>query len=194
MKAFIVAITVSFAALAMAGEARAAGYPWKNHAAPYDFLFGNDFDTHQQTRSTQAGALAGFLYVHYTGAVTSDRLPVAHHGNCGEVACDVGWIVRGEPATAAFLYHVEGDHPVWLVDRRDLPQPGAYVHFHWLGSMPSNAGDVRGGYLLELQAVKAFCFIHDEGGESGTCEARGGVVVRAGIDVATHSNIVASFP
>ncbi len=60
--------------------------------------------------------------------------------------------------------------------------------------MPASAGETRNGYLLELQAVKSFCFIHHGGTETGTCEARNGVAVRSGIDIATHLNIVASAP
>jgi hypothetical protein len=193
MKQLISAVVISVAALAAAGDASAAGYPWNDHAAPYDFLFGNHLDTHQQTRVTQTDGLWGFLYIHYTGAVTSDGLRVARHDNCAVVACDVGWHLSGVAARAEFLYHIEGDHPVWLVDRRDIPQPGAYAHFHWLGDEPS-AGEIKNGYLLELKAVKSFCFIHHHGGGSGTCEARGGVAVRVGIDIATHVNIVASAP
>jgi hypothetical protein len=193
MKRSIGAIAILIVASTIAGEAQAAGYPWKDHAAPYDFLFGNEFDTHQQTRTTKSG-LSGFLYVHYTGEMTSDGLPVAHHGDCAEVPCDVGWQLRGAPAMAAFLYHVDDDHPVWLVDRRDIPQPGAYAHFHWIGAMPTMRGDVSNGYLLELQAVKSFCFVHHAMATSGTCDDRGGVAVRAGIDIATHVNIVASTP
>ncbi len=70
------------------------------------------------------------LYVSYTGEVTSDSLRVATHDNCANVASDVGWLLRGAPAIAAFQYHVDDDHPVWLVDRRDIPQPGAFAHFH----------------------------------------------------------------
>ena len=194
MKRLLTCIAFFGALSTVAAEAHAAGYPWTDHRAPYDFLFGNELDTHQQTRLTQPAQLTGFLYVHYTGAVTSDGLPVARHGDCRVVTCDVGWILRGQPAAAVFLYHVEGDHPIWLVDRRDIPQPGAFVHFHWLGAAPSSQGDARQGYLLELQAVSTFCFTHDEGPDAGTCEDRGGIAVRAGIDVATHVNIVASFP
>jgi hypothetical protein len=193
MKLAIEAVAVVLAAFATA-SASAAGYPWKDHAVPYDFLFGNPLDTHQQTRANRTGGLTGFLYVHYTGAVTSDGLRVAVHDDCAAVACDVGWHVSGVAAQAEFLYHVEGDHPVWLVDRRDLPQPGAYAHFHWLGEAPGGAGETRNGYLLELQAVQTFCFVHHDGAGSGTCAALGGVAVRPGIDIATHLNVVASAP
>lgn len=194
MKRMISVVAVAIAAATMAGESRAAGYPWKDHAAPYDFVFGNEIDTHQQTRTTRTGGLSGFFYVHYTGATTADGLPVADHDDCSMVACDVGWLIRGVPAPAAFLYHAEHDHPVWLVDRRDIPQPGAFAHFHWLGEMPTSAGEVKDGYLLELQAVASFCFIHHAEAETGTCDERGGVAVRPGIDIATHVNIVTSTP
>ncbi|HEU0204692.1 MAG TPA: hypothetical protein VFR86_30130, partial [Burkholderiaceae bacterium] len=35
-------------------------YPWRNHAPPFTFLFGNEIDTHQQTRQTRDGGLFGF--------------------------------------------------------------------------------------------------------------------------------------
>jgi len=194
MKQLISAVAISVAASTMAVGVQAAGHPWKAHAAPYDFVFENEFDTHQQTRRTQAGGLSGFLYIKYTGAMTTDGLPVAHHGDCAVVVCDVGWLLNGTAAVGAFLHPVEGDHPVWLVDRRDIPQPGAYAHFHWLGDMPASPGEIRDGYLIELQAVKSFCFVHHLTAETGTCEARHGVAVRSGIDIATHLNIVTSAP
>ena len=87
--------------------------------------------------------------------------------------------------------------PKRLSDRRDIPQPGAYAHFHWLGATPMTMakGDVEDGYLLELQAVASFCFVHHGGGgATGTCDDRGGIAVRPGIDIATHVNIVGSAP
>ena len=130
--------------------------------------------------------------------MTSDGLPVATHADCGAAACDVGWLLRGAPAVAVFQYQVDGDHPVWLVDRRDIPQPGAYAHFHWLGGatpMTMMKGDVKDGYLLELQAVNSFCFVHDGAvADTGTCNDRGGIPVSPGIDIATHVNIVGSAP
>lgn len=60
-------VILSFLVLSLLGfgSASAAGYPWKNHAAPYDFLFGNDIDTHQQTRLQQDGSLSGYFYIRY---------------------------------------------------------------------------------------------------------------------------------
>ncbi|HYP68924.1 MAG TPA: hypothetical protein VEP67_11845, partial [Thiobacillaceae bacterium] len=100
--------------------------------------------------------------------------------------------------SATFLYHVENEHEVFLVNRADIPQPGSYAHFHWLGdSMPTPNEPPMSGYFLELQAVDTFCFIHhmaDSASSGKTCRDNSGVVVTPGIDIATHVNIVASFP
>ena len=186
-------------ALSLIGStaATASGRPWKNHAAPFAFLFGNEIDTHQQTRQAPDGRLFGFFYIQFTGVVTQDRYPVAEHVDCNGAGadCTVGWTLDGKPATATFLYHVQHDHPVFLVNREDIPQPGAHGHFHWLGgAMQIAQGD---GYLLQLTAVDKFCFIHHgaAGATSGrTCRNNGGIKVDPGIDIATHLNIVTSAP
>src|SRR5688572_20543808 len=82
------------------------------HKAPFDFLFGNHFDTHQETRldgARQAGApeeLQGKFYIIFTGATdAASGLPIArhprgavHHEACGiDVDCVVGWEMRGLP-------------------------------------------------------------------------------------------------
>ena len=54
-------------------------YPWRNHAAPFNFLFGNEIDTHQQTRQTQDQNLFGFFYIQFTSVITRDRYRVATH-------------------------------------------------------------------------------------------------------------------
>jgi hypothetical protein len=172
-------------------------YPWRNHAAPFGFLFGNEIDTHQQTRLTRDRKLFGFFYVHFTGVVTKDRYGVATHVDCNTVPdCTVGWTLNGQQVNATFFYHAMPDHPVYLVARPDIPQPGAHAHFHWLGSAPS-LGQVVSGYLLQLTAVDRFCFIH-HGAESAspdkTCRDNGGVNVDLGLDIATHVNIVTSRP
>jgi hypothetical protein len=97
------------------------------------------------------------------------------------------------------LYQVNNDHPVFLVNRLDIPEPGAYAHFHWLdyaGSLPPVNLGVP-GYLLQLSAVDTFCFIHDlaeanTARKSKTCRDNGGIAVNLGIDIATHLNIVTS--
>jgi hypothetical protein len=173
-------------------------YPWRNHAPPFNFLFQNEIDGHQQTRQTRDRNLFGFFYIEFTGVVTKDHYRVATHVDCNAAAsdCTVGWRLEGKPARAQFLYQTGDDHPVFLVERSRIPQPGAFSHFHWLGSMPA-LGAIADGYLLELTAVDRFCFIHHgaEGATSAsTCRDNGGVNVDAGADIATHLNIVTSAP
>ena len=146
-------------------------YPWTNHAKPYTFLFsgGQDIDTHQQTRLNNATKeLSGFLYIQFTGAVSKDGYRAASHTDCNapDAACTVGWLLRGQRMTATFVYHVEPDHPTWLVDRAKIPQPGSYSHFHWsdVADHPS-IGSTHDGYLLQLDAVDTFCFVHGECGQ-----------------------------
>lgn len=175
----------------------AAGYQWKNHAAPYDFLLGNDIDSHQQTRLERDGSLFGFFYIKFTDDFTYDGYPVATHANCKVTPdCTVGWVLRGNPGSATFLYHGMADQPVWLANRADIPQPGAYTHFRWLGGNRPVAGVPRNGYFLELQAVDTFCFIHHGMAivSRDTCQENAGVVVTPGVDSASHVNIVTSFP
>jgi len=171
----------------VAGSAEARS--WKDHAAPFDFFFGNHIDTHQQTRLNNDETVFGFLYITYTGEVNDEGVRVAEH--CDEstpaAECVPGWTVRGVPGQAEFKFHTT-DHPVWLVlSRADIPQPGAYVHFHWLGSPNAPDGLAEGqtyeGYFLELQAIGSFVFLH--GGQE--------IPVRPGLDVSTHVNILGSF-
>ena len=175
-------------------EANAGGYPWKNHAAPYDFRFENDIDSHQQTQVKANGDLFGFLYVTFTG-IYNDGIPVVEHcdGTTPPEACEVGWIIRGKflggAAAPTLVAQVGSDHPIWLVEsRNDIPQPGAFSHFHWVESPGEEGGLILNtqydGYILELQAVDQFYFMHN--GEQ--------VLVMPGIDIATHVNIVGSFP
>jgi hypothetical protein len=190
---------VAAVCLAAAGAASATDlYPWRNHAAPFSFRFANEIDTHQQTRQTRDGGLFGFFYVAFTGVVTQDRYRVATHVDCGAAGadCTVGWTLAGRPVSATLLYHPTHDHPVFLVDRPDIPQPGAHAHFHWLGGMPA-AGQTVAGFLLQLTAVDRFCFVHHDA-EAATaernCRDNGGVSVDPGIDIATHLNVVTSRP
>jgi hypothetical protein len=158
------------------------------------FVFENEIDTHQQTRKTQAGGLSGFLYVQYTGAVTTDGTAgrpsrrLRHRSVRRRMAFERN--TRGRCVPVPRRRRSSG------VARRSQGHPatGAYAHFHWLGDMAASSGETRNGYLLELQAVKSFCFVHHAAAETGTCEARGGVAVRSGIDIATHLNIVTSTP
>jgi hypothetical protein len=191
-------LAIFVAALLASGAALATDiYPWRHHAAPFNFMFGNDIDTHQQTRTVTGGSLFGFFYVRFTGVVTKDRYGVATHVDCNAFAdCTVGWILHGASTNASFLYQVPPDHPVFLVARPDIPQPGAYAHFHWLGSQPP-AGTSAEGYLLQLTAADRFCFVHHDAGvatSNRTCRENGGVNVDPGIDIATHLNIVTTRP
>lgn len=141
----------------------------------------------------------------------------AENEECGvdPIDCIAAWRMEGIPAEAKFLYHsgVNGDdHSVWLLNRVDIPQPGSFTHFHWItststdpgaSSVPeacdvNNAGQLENGvqndgngaqnvvcpgWLLEIRATKTFAFQH--GGEL--------VPVRAGIDNASHLNLVTNY-
>lgn len=174
-------------------------YPWRQHQRPFDFRFGNEIDTHQQTREGRDGSLSGFLYIHYTGVITQDNYRVATHVNCDAVSdCQVGWTLDGRRASAKLVReHTMHDHPVFWIPRPDIPQPGSHAHFHWTGMampMPYLPAD---GYLLELTAVNSFCFIHhgaEAASNAASCRDNGGIKVHRGIDIATHLNIVTNDP
>jgi hypothetical protein len=180
-------------------------YPWTDHAKPYDFLFnaGAHIDTHQQSRlNNSTKDLSGFLYIQFTGVVSKDGYRVASHADCSapEANCTVGWQFHGRRAAATFVYHVESDHPTWLVDRAAIPQPGSYSHFHWSDTADHpSLGSTHDGYLLQLEAADTFCFVHGDAAGFNSrlaCEddANDGVIVRPGTDIATHLNIVGSYP
>lgn len=192
-------ILFASAALALSafGSAHAADlYPWRNHEPPFKFVFGNEIDTQQQTRLTRDGSLFGFFYIRFTGVQTKDPYPVATHVDCNASPdCTVGWSLNGKPISATFLYQTMDEHPVFLVTRADITQPGSPSHFHWLGATMPMPRQTVNGFLLQLTAVDRFCFIH-HGAEAAvaaaTCRQNGGVNVDPGADIATHLNIVAS--
>ena len=129
--------------------------------------------------------------------------------------CVAGWLMKGVPAEAKFLYHIGvngDDHPVWMVNRVDIPQPGSFTHFQWITynqDAPTQTTDTRAetiplkcnqqnagqleavgaanqicpGWFLEIRAIRSFAFEH--GGEI--------IPVYAGIDNATHLNIVTNY-
>ena len=186
-------------ALSALGPAHAADlYPWRNHDAPFSFVFGNEIDTHQQTRLTRDGSLFGFFYVRFTGVHTKDRYPVATHVDCNTSHdCTVGWALNGKAISATFLYQTMSEHPVFLAKRADITQPGSPSHFHWLGAVMPMPRQTVNGFLLQLTAVDRFCFIHhgaEAADAAATCRQNGGVNVDPGVDIATHLNIVASAP
>ena len=45
----------------------AEGLPWLDQQYPYDFIFGNHIDTHQQTMVLPDGTLQWVLYIEFTG-------------------------------------------------------------------------------------------------------------------------------
>ena len=148
----LAAVTLGFTGVVQAGN--------NFHGAPFDFLFGNHIDTHQETnlkldKNGDPGSLFGKFYIIFTGDIdAASGLPIArhprgageHNEECGvDVDCIVGWEMRGLPGAAKFVSHagVNGDdHPVWLVNRAEealapapgmvTPQPGSYTHFHWI--------------------------------------------------------------
>jgi len=92
--AFQPGILFASAALALSafGSAHAADlYPWRNHRAPFSFVFGSEIDTHQQTRLTRDGSLFGVFYIRFTGTQPKDHYPVA---TC-DLACGAGQLLRG---------------------------------------------------------------------------------------------------
>jgi hypothetical protein len=178
------------------GSAMAAGFSaWNDHAAPLSFLFGNEIDGHQQSQLRRNGDLAGFLYVRFSGVVTADGYRVAEHVDCNAHSdCKVGWTMHGKRRDGVFLFHAPGDHPVFLIDRSEIPQPGAFAHFHRIGADAHSSGT---GYLLQLVAVDKFCFIRLDAAHAEpdmTCQQNGGVAVVPGLDIATHLNAVTSAP
>ena len=224
------------AAVAAQGPA-AASDEWRNHASPYDFRFGNHIDEHQESAlNTRTMRLLGHLYVTFTDKDgnpigTSDGLRIARHPRsdmgevCGQtVECVVGWVFAGTlgrgPASGAivnrgearYLFHsgVNGDdHPAWLVNRINIPQPGPGAgHYHWISDNPTvrpattdpriaeidplcnvdraaqlTPNTICPGWTLQLYAVRKFAFQH--GGET--------IPVAFGIDNATHLNVVTNY-
>ena len=191
------------------------------HDGPWDFLFDNHIDTHLETKMQPNGSLIGRFYIIYTGEIDPvTGLPVARHPRgagaseeCGvdPIKCVLGWRVYAVPGSAKFLYHsgVNGnDHPVWLVNRSDIPIPGVYTHFHWIGFMSTDArapdvpaycdkenasgledmapmavNETCDGWFMQLRATRAFAFEH--GGEV--------TPVYPGLDSNTHTNIVSNY-
>lgn len=192
-------LLLGVAAALFAWETGHAGqmYPWRSHAKPYTFKFDNHFDTHQQSAVQGDGTLRGYLYIAYTGTLSSDGFAIATHIDCNTAPdrCVVGWMMAGVPANATFSHHPMHDHPLFVMPRAKIPQPGSYSHFHWTGQGMPHYEAV--GYALELTAKNRFCFVHhgaDSARSAATCEQNGGVVVVPGIDLATHLNIIPGAP
>ncbi len=178
-----VAIVLALVLLIPVG-AGAKGYEWRHHAAPFDFLFGNHIDTHQQSLLADDAVLEGFLLITPSGETTDAGVPIVMHGNCSTnpEGCTVGWVLNGRPMEATYCGHVMGDHPAWAIDPDDMPRQRGFTHFHWLNETPHHDGLVVGtsypGYLLKLTAVTNFVFNH-----------HGQFPVKPGIDFETHDNV-----
>ena len=187
MKVLRVVFFMALVLLFSVSVSSAKGLAWKNHQSPFDFLFGNHIDSHQQLQVLPDGSLFGYLYITFTGETNENGIPIAQHKNCNDegVVCSVGWEIRGLPGHATFLSHQMGDHPLWQVMRAHIPTPGAYTHFHWNG-WPDHAHDLLvtgepvSGYFLQLTGKDTFLFKH--GGDE--------ILVTNGLDNASHINIV----
>jgi len=123
---------------------------------------------------------------------------VATHVDCSDrrFDCKVGWKIDAVPSRAKLVLQPMHDHPVFLLRRPDIPQPGSHAHFHWNGAMPM-LNQSANGYLLELTAVNSFCFIHHDANlatSAWSCRDNKGVAVERGVDIATHLNIVTNEP
>jgi hypothetical protein len=187
MKKWIITLALLLSFGLTAAVYAANGYPWKDHAAPYDYLFGNHIDTHQQSQvngKDGEAQLEGFFYIKFTGEDV-DGVPEAMHGNCNaaDVDCTVGWKLKGVAVQATLVDKPGHGHPIWCVDPKDMPRARGYSHFHWEGA-PEHAGKLPAGatydgYLLKLTAQDRFFFKH-----------HGGFLVNPGIDTETHANVV----
>jgi hypothetical protein len=183
---FLAVLLLSFV---MAATVYAAnGYPWSSHAAPYDFLFENHIDTHQQSKLNDRDKLGGFFYIKYTGNEV-DGVPEAEHADCDlkPDQCLAGWKLKGVKFQATLFDKPSMEHPLWCVNAEDLPRSPDYSHFHWLGD-PEHAGDLQigetyDGYLLKLTAQDRFFFKH-----------HGGFLVNPGVDTETHANVRTNCP
>lgn len=185
------------------------------------YFFGNHIDTHQKSEVKEDGTLKGSLYIYFTGEIdVVSGLPIARHPRgashnevCGVdlIDCVVGWKLKGYPGSTKFLYHggVNGDdHPVWMTNRVDIPNPGSFTHFHWItrsstddrasyvtddcdkknaGELekkePTAVNDYCDGWYIELTAIREFAFQH--GGEI--------MPIEEGKDNATHLNLVTNY-
>jgi hypothetical protein len=169
--------------LALSASATAGGFTWRHHAPPFDFLFGNHIDTHQQTKLENDGSLKGTFYVVQLDEdgdglpdTTEAGDPILRHCTDPEhyATCQAGWVLTAVPCipevngcSAMFLYH-RRDHPVWLIGPREreregetflggsrdqIPQPGYASHFHWLTVGVEEDGSLFPSSVLEIEAL-----------------------------------------
>ncbi len=186
--AVVLLMTMAVLPAAPVQAATGSAYPWKDHAAPYTFLFGNHIDSHQQSQVSSGGRLQGYLYIHYTGE-TINGIPVAEHMDCSTDprACLVGWTIQGVPAQATVV-GIDGTNmgmSQFCVSAATKSRLVGYSHFHWLGDPPDDMGLVLGqtysGYLLKLTALTTFYFHHHPNDTP--------ILVTPGIDTTSHVNV-----
>ncbi|HET6445236.1 MAG TPA: hypothetical protein VFI27_11720 [candidate division Zixibacteria bacterium] len=166
------------------------GLPWQGHAAPFDKLFNNLIDNHQQTMLLPNGNLRGFIYIQFTGKETNG-IPVAVRADCEDASldCRVGWVVDGKPMQATL---VQKSPRKWLVDEASVVKLDGYNHFQWDGLPKKPCGFNSeytinvDGYLFKRTAVQEFYW---QGGSDNP--EHGGHLVTPGID--PHANIVTSW-
>ena len=176
-------------ALIIPATAMATGYEWRDHAAPFDYEFGNHIDTHQQSMFNEDGHLEGFLYITPGEDKDGNGAPEAKHGDCTKDpdGCEVGWVLHGLPYEATYCGHNTGEHPTWAIAKKDMPRQRGFTHFHWENGTgntdPHHSGLEMGqsyeGALLKLTAIQTFDFNHHQG-----------FTVKPGIDFETHANLV----
>jgi uncharacterized membrane protein YgcG len=167
----LLALSVTGVKAGESGVGMDEDYPWLDHAFPMDFTFENMIDTHQQSLLYRKNFLQGFIYIHYTGEITEDGIPIARKADCQIESCSVGWVIRGIPFQATL---VNKGPRIWEVDPADLPREPGFTHFHWTGSPYKPHGlvldppTVYDGYLLKRMAATTFYWLGGSGqGGSG---------------------------
>lgn len=153
-------------------------YPWRYHAEPMEFKFGNMIDSHQQSHLDSNGLLHGFIYIYDTGEDTVEGYPVAEKAHCPTGPCMVGWVIKGIKISATL---VNKSPRVWQIDTADLPEEPGYSHFHWIGS-PHSPGGPNGlvvgqeyeGYLMKRIAKTSFFWLGGPGQGGGGQGGSGG--------------------
>ncbi len=120
------------------------GKPWRNHAAPWDFLWDNALDNTHEFKTTANGNLVGFMYVEFTEGDTAA-------GGTDAVA----WNVHGRAAEA----HWDSTESMWVVALVDVPRGDGFVHWHPLGDEEAAQGmESAPGYFLKHVALYDFFF------------------------------------
>lgn len=175
------------------------GRPWKDHAKPYGFMFGNLIDNHQQMKLRSDGTLHGFIYIQFTGEEIESApngVPVARRADCTNPAldCRVGWEVLGIPVKATLL---QRGPRLWELNPASLPVDPEYVHFHWYHEDAYNRnidpynlnpakpcgladGFEYDGYLFKRTAVTSFYWL------GGNPNKEVGRLVTPGVDLHTN--------